>query len=73
MFSPFLDHFTDFYTFMSRFSPKQTGNSEYILIRFCKGASYCCTGGGGRGPVRRGDQRYQRQGEGRLREGVHRD
>ena len=27
MFSPFLDHFTDFYTFLSRFSPKQTGNS----------------------------------------------
>ena len=32
MFSPFLDHFTDFYTFLSRFSPNQTGNPVYIYF-----------------------------------------
>ena len=32
MFSPFLDHFTDFYNFLSRFSPNQTGNPVYIYF-----------------------------------------
>ena len=32
MFSPVLCHFTDFYTFLSRFSSNQTGNPEIVHI-----------------------------------------